>query len=52
MPPLLREHGHSVHVVDQYAGRTFDDYEAATAYADSLGYPRAHATSTGRDGRA
>lgn len=36
---LLREHGHSVHVVDQYAGRTFDDYEAATAYADSLGYP-------------
>lgn len=31
--------GHTVHVVDQYDGRTFDDYESAGAFADSLGFP-------------
>ncbi len=36
---LLREHGHSVLVVDQYDGRTFDDYPEALAWAESIGYP-------------
>jgi dienelactone hydrolase len=36
---LLREHGHSVLVVDQYGGRTFDDYPEASAFAESIGYP-------------
>ena len=36
---LLREHGHSVLVVDQYGGRTFDDYAEASAFAESIGYP-------------
>ena len=35
----LRAAGHDVTVVDQYDGRTFDDYEAADAFARSLGYP-------------
>jgi dienelactone hydrolase len=37
---LLREHGHSVLVVDQYDGRTFDDYPEALAWSESIGYPR------------
>jgi dienelactone hydrolase len=28
-----------VAVIDQYDGRSFDDYEEATAFAESLGYP-------------
>ena len=36
---LLREKGHEVLVVDQYAGRTFDDYESASAHAESIGFP-------------
>lgn len=36
---LLREHGHSALVVDQYGGRTFDDYAEASAFAESIGYP-------------
>lgn len=36
---LLRAHGHSVLVVDQYDGRVFDDYEEASAFADTIGYP-------------
>ena len=35
---LLRSHGYSVTVVDQYDGRVFDDYEEADAYARSIGY--------------
>ncbi|MGY1744598.1 dienelactone hydrolase family protein [Blastococcus sp. SYSU D00695] len=35
----LRAAGHEVHVVDQYGGRVFDDYEQASAYAGSIGYP-------------
>jgi len=26
---MLRSHGHTVHVVDQYDGRVFDDYDTA-----------------------
>lgn len=36
---LLRGHGHTVQVVDQYDGRVFDDYESALAHAESIGYP-------------
>jgi dienelactone hydrolase len=36
---LLRSHGHDVHVVDQYAGRVFDDYEPAMAYVREVGFP-------------
>ncbi len=35
----LRGAGHEVLVVDQYDGRVFDDYEKASAYAESVGYP-------------
>lgn len=35
----LRAAGHDVHVVDQYDGLVFDDYEKAGAYAESVGYP-------------
>jgi dienelactone hydrolase len=35
----LRAAGHQVTVVDQYDGRHFNDYDAATGYADELGYP-------------
>lgn len=35
----FRAAGHSVTVVDQYAGRVFDDYEAATSYVEEIGYP-------------
>ena len=31
--------GHQVHVVDQYDGRVFDDYDKASAYAQGVGYP-------------
>jgi dienelactone hydrolase len=52
---LLRDHGHTVLVVDQYDGRTFDDYESASAFADSLGYPalmqRALEATAGLQGR-
>jgi|CZKW01.1.fsa_nt_gi hypothetical protein len=27
------------HVVDQYDGRVFDDYEKASAFAEDVGYP-------------
>ena len=36
----LRSAGHEVLVVDQYDGRAFDDYEAAGAYAEAIGYPQ------------
>ena len=35
----LRDAGHDVVVVDQYAGRTFDDYDEAGTYAASIGFP-------------
>ena len=36
---LLRSHGHTVELVDQYAGRVFDDYEPAMAFMESVGMP-------------
>jgi dienelactone hydrolase len=36
---LLRSRGHEVRVVDQYAGRVFDDYETAMAYVEEVGFP-------------
>ena len=36
---LLRSLGHDVHVVDQYEGRVFDDYEPAMAYVREVGFP-------------
>jgi len=36
---LLRSLGHDVHVVDQYDGRVFDDYEPAMAYVREVGFP-------------
>ncbi len=37
---LLRDAGHGVTVVDQYAGRVFDDYAEAGRFAETeLGYP-------------
>lgn len=35
----LRTAGHEVLVVDQYDGRTFDNYEDADAFVESIGYP-------------
>lgn len=36
---LLRSRGHDVHVVDQYDGRVFDDYETAMTYVRDVGFP-------------
>lgn len=36
---LLRSHGHTVRVVDQYDGRVFDNYDEAGAFATNIGYP-------------
>lgn len=36
---VLRAAGHEVHIVDQYDGTSFDDYEKASAFADDIGYP-------------
>ena len=35
----LRTAGHEVHVVDQYAGRTFDSQAEAGAFVESVGFP-------------
>ena len=35
----LRSHGHDVHVVDQYDGKVFDDYDTAGAYVEQVGFP-------------
>jgi dienelactone hydrolase len=35
----LRGAGHAVLVVDQYDGRAFDDYDEASAFVDSVGFP-------------
>ncbi len=36
---LLRSHGHTVQVVDQYDGRVFEDYTEADKFATAIGYP-------------
>jgi len=36
---LLRAAGHEVLIVDQYNGRTFDDYDEAGEFAQAIGYP-------------
>lgn len=36
---MLRAHGHTVHVVDQYDGRVFDDYDAAMEHMEGIGFP-------------
>ena len=35
----LRSNGHEVLVVDQYGGRVFDDYDVASQFAATIGYP-------------
>lgn len=35
----FRAAGHDVLVVDQYAGRVFDDYNEAGEFAQAIGYP-------------
>jgi dienelactone hydrolase len=35
----LREAGHEVLIVDQYAGRVFDGYAEADAFVESVGFP-------------
>jgi len=35
----LRSQGHDVLAVDQYDGRVFDDYTAAAAFVDQVGFP-------------
>ena len=35
----LRADGHQVLVVDQYAGRTFDDYDDAGRFVEQIGFP-------------
>jgi dienelactone hydrolase len=35
----LTSHGHDVRVVDQYHGRSFEGYEEAQAYVESVGFP-------------
>lgn len=41
----LRSAGHEVHIVDQYEGRTFDDYDDASAFAEGIGYPKLMASA-------
>ncbi|HSK26421.1 MAG TPA: dienelactone hydrolase family protein [Jiangellales bacterium] len=36
---MLRGHGHDAHVVDQYDGRVFDDYEPAAEFMTGIGFP-------------
>jgi dienelactone hydrolase len=36
---VFRSAGHQVRVVDQYAGRVFDDYQEADSYTSGVGYP-------------
>lgn len=35
----LRTDGHEVRVVDQYDGRSFDDYDAAASHVEKVGFP-------------
>ncbi len=41
----LTEDGHTVSVVDQYDGKTFDDYDEASAFAEGIGYPELMASA-------
>jgi dienelactone hydrolase len=36
---MLRSHGHTVHVIDQYDGRVFDDYDTAMEFMEGIGLP-------------
>lgn len=36
---IFRYAGHDVHVIDQYEGKVFDDYDEAGAHAAAIGYP-------------
>jgi len=36
---VFRSAGHQVRVVDQYAGRVFDDYQEADKYVSGIGFP-------------
>jgi dienelactone hydrolase len=36
---MLRSHGHTVDLVDQYDGKVFDDYEPAMAFMETIGFP-------------
>ncbi|HEY5882840.1 MAG TPA: dienelactone hydrolase family protein [Nakamurella sp.] len=38
---MFRSAGHDVLVVDQYGGRSFDDYEEAGRFAADIGFPHA-----------
>ena len=52
---LLRSHGHTVRVVDQYDGRVFDDYTEADKFATANRTPVSAsliATRTSRPGRS
>jgi len=35
----LRAAGHEVHVIDQYDGRVFDDYDEGDAFVQAIGFP-------------
>lgn len=35
----LKTIGREVHIVDQYEGRVFDDYDEAVAFVDEVGFP-------------
>lgn len=47
---MLRSHGHDVHVVDQYGGRAFDDYDAAMQFMQQIGFPRLMETAVAATG--
>jgi dienelactone hydrolase len=36
---MLRSHGHTVRVVDQYDGRVFDDYDTAMEFMEGVTFP-------------
>jgi len=36
---MLRSRGHRVHVIDQYGGRTFNDYGPAMKFMEGIGMP-------------
>jgi dienelactone hydrolase len=44
---MLRDHGHTVHVIDQYEGRMFEDYGAALEYVEGVGFPALMAFALG-----
>jgi hypothetical protein len=46
---LLHAAGHDVHVVDQYGGKVFDDYDEAGKLADQIGALMASAAEAVRE---